>query len=150
MFLRQARDHRRRIALEEKAKVVTSDWGTESLLCQLFCLGLFETNGKDSVPNPTTFALSSSSILLLWCASIYLQYVYKLLNDEHTFVQQIYCTVRHKVCPTFVKQKFLCTGNVLTCEGTGSPYQEIIVIVQQGAWLDEVWSPAPRPCLTIA
>ena len=37
--------HRRRIELEGKAKVVASDWGTESLPRQLFCLGLFETNG---------------------------------------------------------------------------------------------------------
>ena len=37
--------HRRRIDLEDKAKVVASDWWTESLLRQLFCFGLFETNG---------------------------------------------------------------------------------------------------------
>ena len=43
--------HRRRIELEGNAKVVASDWGTESLLCQLFCLTscfalvFFETNG---------------------------------------------------------------------------------------------------------
>ena len=37
--------HRRRIDLEDKAKVVASDWGTESLPRKLFCLGLFETNG---------------------------------------------------------------------------------------------------------
>ena len=37
--------HRRRIELEDKAKVVVSDWGTESLPRQLFCLSLFETNG---------------------------------------------------------------------------------------------------------
>ena len=36
-------EHRRRSELE--AKVVASDWGTESLLRQLFCLCLFETNG---------------------------------------------------------------------------------------------------------
>ena len=35
--------HRRRIDLEDIAKVVTSDWGTESLPRLLF--GLFETNG---------------------------------------------------------------------------------------------------------
>ena len=37
--------HRRRIDLEDKAKVVASDWGTDSLLRKLFCLGLLETNG---------------------------------------------------------------------------------------------------------
>ena len=37
--------HRRRIELEDKAKVVPSDWGTESLPRLLFCLSLFETNG---------------------------------------------------------------------------------------------------------
>ena len=30
--------HRRRIELEDKAKVVASDWGTESLSSELFCL----------------------------------------------------------------------------------------------------------------
>ena len=35
--------HRRSIELEDKTKVVASDCRTESL--QLFCLGLFETNG---------------------------------------------------------------------------------------------------------
>ena len=30
---------------KDKAKVVASDWMTESLPRQLFCLGLFETNG---------------------------------------------------------------------------------------------------------
>ena len=38
-------NHRRRIALEDRAKVVASVWGTESLPRQLFCLGLFETYG---------------------------------------------------------------------------------------------------------
>ena len=37
--------HRRRIDLEDKAKVVASAWGTDSLPRWLFCLGLFETNG---------------------------------------------------------------------------------------------------------
>ena len=32
---------RRRMELEDKAKVVASDWGTESLPRSLFCLGLF-------------------------------------------------------------------------------------------------------------
>ena len=38
-------NHRRRIDFEDKAKVVTSDWGTEYLPLKLFCLGPFETNG---------------------------------------------------------------------------------------------------------
>ena len=37
--------HRRRIELEDKAKVVSSVWGTESLLRKLVCLGLFGTKG---------------------------------------------------------------------------------------------------------
>ena len=38
-------NHSRRIDLEDKAKVVASDWETDSLPRWLFCLGLFETNG---------------------------------------------------------------------------------------------------------
>ena len=38
--------HRRRIELEDKAKVVASVWGTESLPRWLFCLSLFGTNGR--------------------------------------------------------------------------------------------------------
>ena len=38
------RGHRRRIELEDQAKVFASDWRTESLLCLLFCLSLFKTN----------------------------------------------------------------------------------------------------------
>ena len=54
--------------------------------------------------------------------------------------------------PNICETKLRCTGNVLTCEGTAwSPYQEISVDRYcTVGWLDEVWSPAPRPCLTIA
>ena len=37
--------HRKRIELEDKAKVVASYWGTESLPRYLFCLGQFEKAG---------------------------------------------------------------------------------------------------------
>ena len=84
--------HRRRIELEDKAKVDASDWGTESLLSQLFCPVFLKQmvefsrppcytqpivskrprqnsqRGNDSVSqsDATTFALCSNSILLLW------------------------------------------------------------------------------------
>ena len=51
--------HRRRIELEDKAKVVASDWGTKSLPLQLFCLGFLKQTVEFNRPpcHASCFAL---------------------------------------------------------------------------------------------